>query len=234
MHTFKLLPLMFLFSTATAFAFTSTSDLKSEIKAEASANHHSVGYKTARVEIMGQLDMQQNGSEYFVTDVYCEKEIEVPGPGKVPRNDVLNVEHTWPQSKFAGGEKGSQKCDLHHLFPSDPEMNGIRGNNPFGIVHQEVRSLKCGQSHYGKNTDGQIVFEPPNAHKGNVARALFYFSVRYGMPIDATQERVLREWNKQDPVDQAERNRNDEIQRIQGNRNPFIDHPEYADSIDDF
>ena len=77
-------------------------------------------------------------------------------------------------------------------------------------------------------------FEPPQRHKGNVARALFYFSVRYRLAISATQEAHLRAWHRKDPVDESEKNRNDLVQEIQGNRNPFIDFPHLVDSIDDF
>jgi deoxyribonuclease I len=233
LRAFTILPLILVFAS-NVFALSNSTDLRRKIRSEASANHHSVGYKTARIAILGNEDLERTEDGYVITDVYCEKEYTVPGPGKIPRNEVLNVEHTWPQSKFGGSDRGSQKCDLHHLFPSDSEMNGIRGNFPFGVVHQQTRPLKCGQSQFGKNTDGQTVFEPPNAHKGNVARALFYFAVRYDMQIDETQEKTLREWNKQDPVDQAELDRNAEIESVQGNRNPFVDHPEYADSIGDF
>ncbi|RYZ68005.1 MAG: nuclease, partial [Proteobacteria bacterium] len=81
---------------------------------------------------------------------------------------------------------------------------------------------------------GGHFFEPPDAHKGNVARALFYFSVRYNIKIDPIEENFLKAWNKADPVDQEESGRNEAIMKIQGNRNPFVDFPELADSIGDF
>ena len=77
-------------------------------------------------------------------------------------------------------------------------------------------------------------FEPPDSHKGNVARAMFYFSMRYNMRIDPVQEKFLKKWNKLDPIDAAERLRNRRIKDIQGNSNPFIDDPFLADRISDF
>lgn len=226
--------------TSTAFAKStptpSASDqsLKKTLLQETSKNHHAVGYDNARVDILAGMGLEKNNNTYTLKDVYCEQEYTVPGPGKMPNNSVLNVEHTWPQSKFGGKGKGSQKSDLHHLFPSDSKLNSIRGNNPFGVVVQEAKTLKCGTSKVGRNIEGGYVFEPPAAHKGNVARALFYFSVRYEMSIDPVQEAYLKQWNEDDPVDADEMARNDLIETMQGNRNPFIDHPELAHSIGDF
>lgn len=208
--------------------------LKHEAAQIASSHHNGLGYGTARIDLLGGLALHKNGNKYFITDVYCEAEYSAPGPGKIPNNSILNVEHTWPQSKFGGSGKGLQKSDLHHLFPSDSELNSVRGNNDFGIVVTPEDTLKCAQSKIGRNAQGHRVFEPPQAHKGNVARALFYFSVRYNMRIDATQEEVLKEWNQLDPVDANEMQRNDEIEKLQGNRNPFIDQPEIAGFISDF
>ena len=58
-----------------------------------------------------------------------------------------------------------------------------------------------------------------------MSRALYYFSTRYKMPIDATQAKYLKIWNEEDPVDEAELQRNNAIMKEQGNRNPFIDYP---------
>ncbi|MCO5292011.1 MAG: endonuclease [Chitinophagaceae bacterium] len=223
---------------ASAFAkVTNTNNeaaLISHLEQVASNSHHSVSYSSARKDLLGDLYLERTNNTYFITDVYCEKEYRAPGPGKVPNNAVINVEHTWPQSKFGGRDRRMQKSDLHHLFPTDSELNSIRGNHPFGIVEQPTKVLKCQTSKIGRNAQGQLVFEPPAAHKGNVARALFYFSIRYGLKIDATQEAVLRQWHEEDPVDYEEIERNTEISQIQGNINPFIEHPEYVNAISDF
>ena len=63
---------------------------------------------------------------------------------------------------------------------------------------------------------------------------MFYFSTVYEMPIDEKQEATLRKWHKEDPVDANEIARNDAIEALQHNRNPYIDHPEYVDKIKDF
>jgi endonuclease I len=78
------------------------------------------------------------------------------------------------------------------------------------------------------------LFEVRPARRGDIARAHFYFSVRYAMPIGAAEESVLVAWHQEDPPDDRERERNDRIVRIQRNRNPFVDRPEFVGRISDF
>ena len=182
-------------------------------------NHHSVGYQAAQDIVFGELDNYDG----VVECVYTGRKIETVGE---PDSTDMNIEHSWPQSK---GAKGIAKCDLHHLFPADSKANGIRGNHPFGYA----RKIYWEQGG-SKFDNSQNVFEIRPQQRGNTARGMFYFSVRYNMPIDPKQEKVLREWNKQDPVDEKERKRNDRIQNYQNNRNPFVDHPEFIDMISDF
>jgi deoxyribonuclease-1 len=54
------------------------------------------------------------------------------------------------------------------------------------------------------------------------------------MSIDKNEEEFLRQWDKADPIDQEEKDLNESIYAIQGNRNPFIDIPNLADNIDRF
>ena len=121
------------------------------------------------------MSVHQENNQYFVTDVYCESDYRSPGLGKIPNNSVINVEHTWPQSKFGGASKSIKKSDLHHLYPTDSQLNSIRGSFPFGEVVKDTQNTKCPISRIGVDFDGHRVFEPPHDHKGNVARALFYF-----------------------------------------------------------
>lgn len=204
----------------------------------------SLGYNGARAYLMGNYYLSNNGNGYSVRDVYCDSEKTAkdfpggngPAPNKIPNSNVINIEHTWPQSKFSGKfNKGLQKADLHHLFPTDSRLNSVRGNNNFGEVARDTKTLPCPASHFGISTDGEKdVFEPPQNHKGNVARALFYFSLRYDLSINPTQEAALRKWSKEDPIDEDELRRNEEIYKTQGNRNPFIDIAGLEDRIRDF
>lgn len=204
-----------------------------------------VGYERARLFLMGYFYLVQVNNQYAIKEAYCnklygpsefKKSKQIPRPQYVPDNTVINVEHTWPQSKFTGKfPQETQKSDLHHLYPTDSQLNGIRSSYPFGEVDKDSETLKCGQSRFGINSVARgPVFEPPDAHKGHVARALFYFALRYDMTLDPVQEAALRAWHQQFPVDAEELHRNDEIYKVQGNRNPFIDHPELISSIKDF
>jgi deoxyribonuclease-1 len=205
--------------------------------------HRTVGYSKAKQFVLGHFYLVNHAGGWAIRDVYCEKDFgsesfngTEPGPNKIPDSTVVNVEHTWPQSKFTRKyPEDFQKADLHHLFPTDSQMNSTRSNLPFGEIGETKKDLKCPISRFGITTEGrELAFEPPTAHKGNVARALFYFAVRYDMKIDATQETYLKKWHREDPVDAQEIARNEEILALQGNRNPFIDHPELVDLIGDF
>lgn len=223
-------------------AAPSQDEIKAKVRTYLSQNHHPVSYDVARKFLMGQLHLEQKGSQYIIHDVYCQKDFsnrdftsDPPGPNQIPKDTVLNTEHTWPQSRFSRqAQKDVQKSDLHHLFPSDSQMNAIRGNNIFGEVDHVDKPLKCNESRLGRNENGRWIFEPPKDHRGNVARALFYFSVRYQIRIDQEEEKALRKWNVDDPVDDSEIQRNAAIEKIQGNRNIFIDHNELVDNIADF
>ena len=200
---------------------------------------------SARKFLFGKFYLVKiDSSNYGINEKYCDRVYQnedfktgsKPGPDVVPDNAIINVEHTWPQSKFSGRyPKSLQKSDLHHLYPTDSQMNSTRGHVIFGRVDSEGQHTKCAASKIGVGSAGGVtIFEPPNNHKGHVARSLFYFSLRYDMPITAAEEVVLKIWNKSFPVDQEEKSRNDEIFKIQKNRNPFIDHPEMTNDISDF
>lgn len=140
--------------------------------------------------------------------------------------NTWNREHVWPQSFLgvsADNSTVNSASDLHNLKPSDPSENSSRGNK-----------------YYGNETNA-LTYEPRDAVKGDVARILFYMDIMYdelslisaneGLVYQMGNLDVLLEWHKADPVDDFEMYRNEKIQTYQGNRNPFIDHPEFADKI---
>jgi endonuclease I len=192
--------------------------------------------------MFGKIYLKQDANGYFIEDVYCQKRFSADskvGTNSIPNQDRLNCEHTWPQSKFTNlYPKEVQKADLHHLYPSDSKANSIRGNVDFADIASDNGDLEaddCSTSKAGTSTtSGGDYFEPPTNHKGNVARSLFYFSVRYKISIPRAEEEVLRKWNEIDPIDQDEINKNEIIYSVQKNRNPFIDYPELINSINKF
>ncbi len=208
--------------------------------------HQVLGYKLARKYLFGALHLKQNENGYYITDVYCEKVFNnhtIPGntigPMSIPPDKYINCEHTWPQSKFNSHlDIEMQKSDLHHLYPSDNQANGLRSNFPFAEVSGHETSLPyCNQSILGYLASGKaapLYFEPIPSHRGNVARAIFYFSIRYNLPVQTAEENSLRKWHQEDPVDEEEMLRNNAIMQVQGSRNPFIDYPEMVEMINDF
>ncbi|HNT98452.1 MAG TPA: endonuclease, partial [Elusimicrobiales bacterium] len=149
-------------------------------------------------------------------------------------DNSMNAEHIWPQGYFNSAYP--MKADLHHLAPTFLTPNGMRGSYPFGPAGDAVYSTSAGSI---LSSTGE--FEPADAVKGNVARAMLYFVTRYhdrniddGMDYrEFWTDRVAMflEWSRRDPPDAAERRRNDLIETFQGNRNPYIDDPSLAERV---
>lgn len=150
-----------------------------------------------------------------------------------------NTEHTYAQSWFAVEDDPVRRSDLHHLFPTDSNVNSARSNYPlFTVANHNSASVYYSytpwQSYRGLSANGYTVFEPADESKGNIARALLYFNTRYYDTL--TQQNVnmipdLVIWNEQDPPDAIEIARNNAIYEFQNNRNPYVDHPEFVNRI---
>ena len=156
--------------------------------------------------------------------------------------DDWNREHVWAKSHGDFGTATGPGTDLHHLRPEDVTVNADRGNKDFDAGGSAAAEAP------GNYTDSDS-WEPRNAVKGDVARMLFYMAVRYeGTDGFANLElnnnvnngtapyhgrlTVLLQWHQQDPPDAFEKRRNQVIHdSYQRNRNPFIDHPEWAAAI---
>jgi endonuclease I len=172
--------------------------------------------------------------------------------------DCYNREHSFPKSWF--NDAYPMYSDVHHLFATDGYVNGKRSNFPYGEVDTTTFTSSNG-SKLGSPTPelvtlgftGDTVFEPIDEFKGDFARAYFYMATRYEKTIgsweansdnanavlDGSSEKVfepwviamLKRWNENDPVSPKEQYRNDAAFQYQGNRNPFVDHPEYVNEI---
>lgn len=200
--------------------------------------HTSVGYDKARKIMFGELDILKDAQGTYVLDVYCGKKFYFTNVDSVSgMHAQVNIEHTWPQSRFNSSySKDMQKSDMHHLYLTDSQANSVRGNSPFGFVkasEDRTGGEGCRVSRMGF-IDSSEVYTPPVPHRGNVARALFYFSMHYDLPISQSEEKILREWHKNDPVDANEVKRHEGIAKYEKVRNPFVDHPEIVDLISDF
>lgn len=159
--------------------------------------------------------------------------------------DCYNREHVFPQGYF--NSASPMVSDIHHIVPTDGKVNGNRSNFPFGKVGTanfvSANGSKRGTS-ASPNYSG-TVFEPIDEFKGDIARMILYFATRYESKLSTFSDNdiltntafpgvedwelaVLKEWHTNDPVSQREIDRNNAAYTYQGNRNPFIDHPEYV------
>lgn len=214
--------LFFIFSFS-LMADSSIDKIKNDLRLELIKTHRPITYQQANEILFTKLDNNKG----IICSVYnnqnCLNTTTIPSP------KIMNIEHTWPQSE---GANGDAKSDLHHIFISDSPTNSIRSSLPFCDVI--MPKWTNGESKRGLGKFGEHCFEPPKNHKGNIARAMFYFAIRYQKEINQEQEFYFRLWNHLDPVDENEAYRNLEVIKFQGNANPFIIHPELIDSISDF
>jgi endonuclease I len=165
-----------------------------------------------------------------------------------------NREHLFPQGFFNNSDALPMVSDIHTVVPTDGFVNNGRSNYPFGIVSNTNTSYANGSKWGTGNNYGYTnrVFEPIDEFKGDIARAMLYFAVRYEdnwndsgweapdaspyNPLNGTSDQfyetwfinAMLDWHAADPVSQRELDRNDEAYNFQGNANPFVNHPEYA------
>ncbi len=209
--------------------------------------HTKLSYSITKVADIAARDT--TGGQKYVDCVYSgHREVYTP-----PWSwGTFSREHTWCHSWMPtySSTSGPEYSDLHHLFPTHQNnANGRRSNHPLGVVVNVSYQYLDGK--LGTNAGGQVVYEPRDQQKGDAARALFYMATAYHgvngndwsfghlntvtLPAlsEAPQDvELLKQWHAQDPPDPAEVARNDSVQKYQGNRNPFVDHPEYAKVVD--
>ncbi len=162
--------------------------------------------------------------------------------------DCYNREHIVPQSLF--NEGAPMKHDVNFIRATDGKVNGVRNNYPFGKVGT-ASSTSLNGSKLGNSVSAGysgIVFEPIDEFKGDVARMIFYFVTRYQSQLASfgsgdmlgsnpfpglvTWElNQLLAWNELDPVSPAEIGRNNASYTYQGNRNPYIDNPNFVNLV---
>lgn len=209
------------------------------------------GYKTTDID----KNYENDGS---ILDIYSENPSGTDPYKYTPvtnqcgtysvEGNCYNREHIIPQSLF--NEAAPMVSDIHFIRATDGKVNGMRSNYPFGKVGTATFTSKNGSKLGNSVSSGYsgTVFEPIDAFKGDVARMIFYFVTRYQSKLSTfttgnmlggsafpglqTWElNVLLAWHNQDPVSQAEINRNNASYTFQGNRNPFIDNPNYVNLI---
>lgn len=188
-------------------------------------------------------------------DMYTDA-VELIKPGESARSSFsrngMNREHSVPKSWWKKGsdvEYTPAYSDLWNLYPSEAKANSAKLNYPLGMVKTTTFDNGCTKVGYPVNGSGggsDQVFEPADQYKGDFARGFFYMATVYDdLPwvydYMYTQQSyptlrpwaidMLLQWCRQDPVSQKEIDRNDQVEKYQGNRNPFVDFPELAEYI---
>ena len=159
----------------------------------------------------------------------------------------MNKEHGIAQSWWGGGTRidGKIGCDIMHVMPSDTEANSRKSNYGMGIVSTQSwtnGSIKVGKGKAGSNGTIQL-WEPADEWKGDFARIYFYIVTCYeekdltkaegsNTMLSGTYPKLqdwavelYMKWSREDPVSAIERQRNDSVQKVQSNRNPYVDFP---------
>lgn len=235
--------------------FANAEELKNALSVIIAKNHKQLTYK----QVWSTLTYadQDPSDDKKVIEIYTgasiskyDNQTSGSGVGK------WNREHVWAKSHGFPSESQWGYTDAHHLRPSDPGINTARSNNDFGACKdtgEEVMFNGVGTGNYlNKTTD---CWEPRDEVKGDVARMIMYMDTRYqgtdtattNMPDLVAVDRLtttdedsapligtlctLYAWNQLDAVDAYEQNRNNQVYKYQGNRNPFIDRPELVKEV---
>lgn len=159
--------------------------------------------------------------------LYCGRRFDA-------RDRDYNVEHVYPMSwvtrALRCGDRDACRrnsrrfneieSDMHNMYPVRKDLNRQRGSYPFRVLR--------GEQHVEHGCDMEIdhrarAVEPRPAARGEIARAMLYMADRYGLEIYARQRRLLLEWHRDDPPDDAERRRNRVIEQVQGRGNHWIE-----------
>ena len=226
------------------------SGLRSAITTDISAEHKQLTYSEVWTALTYTDEDPANSDNIIL--LYSGRSIAKKdnGSGAASSNqNFWNREHTWPKSHGFPETSQYGYTDIHHLRPTDISINSDRGNRDFDIGG--TSNIEAPE-----NMSTTDTWEPRDQVKGDVARMMFYMDVRYDAGTQSTMpdlilvDRVgtdtstlsdgtgelgklctLLDWHAQDPVDTVETNRNHSIYEYQGNRNPFIDHPEWVDTL---
>lgn len=215
------------------------------------SGHNVLTYNSSTWPAFERTDVRKIKGEDAWWDMYSNNLVYV-----AEGHDELNIEHSVANSWW-GGKSGSIEAysDLYLLNPSDQNANIKKSHWPPGtvatadILDNDV--LRIGKPAEGIGDGAANVFEPADEYKGDFARAYFYTFTAYralewksdaksGFLYTASAGncvlkpwavKLLMDWHRQDPVDSKELERQEVVAELQGNRNPFIDHPELAEYI---
>lgn len=182
---------------------------------------------------------------YFIDRYSSEKEW-VKSTSQGAAGAGMNIEHSFPKSWW-GGAKSQAYKDLYNLMPCEGKINSTKSNYPMGIVVSGDKGN--GWTKVGKGTDGKWYWEPAAPWKGDFARGYMYMATAYqDYNWEGTQAHQILlqgayptlqkwaytlyiQWAKADKPDALEIKRNNDVAKIQGNRNPYVDFPNLMEYV---
>lgn len=208
-------------------------------------NHTQLSYSGDLPKAYRSVYYVDGNNTDLVYDLFSEEQLGFDTGG-------WNKEHVVPKSWW-GSTVNKSYSDIFSVIPSEISANTAKSNYPIGIVNRasfDNGRIKVGTAVNGQGGSYHTVFEPADEFKGDFARIYFYVATCYsdnawGSKSTVQSELVkedwptlkpwlyqlLIKWNNEDPVCEKEQQINDDAERIQGNRNPFIDYPKLADYI---
>jgi deoxyribonuclease-1 len=151
----------------------------------------------------------------------------------------VGIEHIYPSSSMtlhadcsnrmqcrdSGNEKFIRmEADLHNMYPVTQALITYRSNYRYGLINGEDWRFEDCDLEWKSG-----VIEPRQIARGNIARAMLYMHKQYNIPVSKNNLVLFKVWNRIDPPSLQEKKRNDIIERLQGNRNPYIDTPKLAE-----
>lgn len=220
------------YNTISALQNTFVSDLHNLINPHMTRYYSNYGPDM----VPGLLSRDTVADNDVITCVYSGNHVVYSPPFSWPSTS-MNREHTlcasWMPSY--GNNNTPEYQDYHHLFPTISTPNSQRSNHPLGVVVNVTNSF--GDGKVGTDINGNTVYEPRDAQKGDAARAIFYMNTAYHDPINGDawgfdnlnsegpnqSQEVLKNWHLQDLPSGFEHTRNDFLDSLQQNRNPFVD-----------
>lgn len=247
-------------------------DLKTELSELLIRDHEEISYTGSDFDVWDShfttdIRLSDDGTRDIIWDMYSDvpdgdDPFEfIPGVDRDFGQNIddeglfYNREHTFPQSWWGGAQDETQFSDIHFIIPADKVVNGIRLNFPYGETDDPSFVTANGSMRGPSSFPGfrNVVFEPIDEYKGDIARIQMYIATRYEALVSEWEGQngrgssvmveeafpfyedwfvnLILQWHEMDPVSQKELDRNDAIFSIQKTRNPFIDHPEYANLI---
>ena len=214
-------------------------------------DHTVLSYSKVRAD-NAQVDIDENGK---VMDMYSDCEFGpydyCGGETNYPECNCYNREHSLPKSFWGGSKEEPMYTDLHHVIPTDFVANTERSAWVYDEAMNQAWTNGVSTKGYGVNFTGETVFEPADKYKGDIARIYFYMLTCYmdknftvggkgwkffnyannRTDFNSTSLNLMLKWHRNDPVSEKEKDRNDKVENVQGNRNPFVDDPNLAEYI---